>query len=93
MATAASQFEEFQDSIEIKAPRIPVMSNVTADIHQPGSIKANMARQMTHPVRWVDTVLRMKREPSPSFLELGPGTVLTGLNRRIEMETAHATGH
>lgn len=93
LADAAREFETFLESIEIGVPRIPVLSNVTADFHQAGAIKALLARQITHPVRWVESVLRMKQEPVPSFLELGPGTVLTGLNRRIEMETAQASGH
>lgn len=93
MAEAANRFERFLESVEIGIPRLPVISNVTGSFHAPQTIKTMLSRQITHPVRWVESVSTLKREPEPTFTELGPGTVLTGLNRRIDMETARATGH
>jgi len=93
MAEASRQFGEFLESVAIGVPRIPVVSNVTGSFHEPRSIKTMLSRQITEPVRWVDAVSTMKREPEPRFTELGPGNVLMGLNRRIEMEAARASGH
>lgn len=93
MSDAARQFSHFLESVTIGIPRIPVVSNVTGSFHEPQTIKAMLSRQITHPVRWLDAVLTMKREPTPMFAELGPGNVLLGLNRRIEMETAMASGY
>jgi malonyl CoA-acyl carrier protein transacylase len=93
MADASRRFSDFLDYVDIEAPRIPVVSNVTAAFHEPLAIKTMLSRQITHPVRWVDAVSMMNREPAPTFTELGPGNVLMGLNRRIEMEAARASGH
>jgi [acyl-carrier-protein] S-malonyltransferase len=43
-----------------------------------------LVRQVTAPVQWVDCVRRMAREGATTFVEVGPGRVLTGLLRRIE---------
>lgn len=93
MSEAARQFGHFLESVPIGVPRIPVVSNVTGSFHEPLSIRAMLSRQITHPVRWLDAVLTMKRKPAPVFSELGPGNVLLGLNRRIEMETVSASGY
>jgi [acyl-carrier-protein] S-malonyltransferase len=61
-----------------------VFFNVTADSESdPDTIKTLMARQITHPVRWYDTVLRMQTDAVGCFVEIGPGRVLTGLLRKI----------
>ena len=93
MAEASRQFGEFLTSAEVGIPRIPVISNVTGSFHEPQAVKTMLSRQITHPVRWLDAVSTMRREPAPTFTELGPGNVLIGLNRRIEMEAARASGH
>ena len=93
MSEASRQFGLFLESVDIGLPRIPVMSNVTASFHDPLAMKTMLSRQISHPVRWLDAVLLLKRQPLPTFTELGPGNVLTGLNRRIEMESARASGH
>jgi malonyl CoA-acyl carrier protein transacylase len=92
MSEAAREFGEFLDSIDIAVPRIPVMSNVTGAVHEPSEIKALLVRQITHPVRWVDSVQSLLRKPEPEFVELGPGKVLGGLLRRIKTENARASG-
>jgi malonyl CoA-acyl carrier protein transacylase len=76
----------FLEPIEFAQPRIPVLSNVTARVHDPSQIKRMLAQQITQPVRWAETVQWLLQQPDPEFLELGPGNVLTGLVRRIKME-------
>jgi trans-AT polyketide synthase/acyltransferase/oxidoreductase domain-containing protein len=46
-----------------------------------------LARQITQPVRWTESVQWLLQQPDAEFLELGPGSVLAGLIRRIKMET------
>jgi [acyl-carrier-protein] S-malonyltransferase len=69
--------------VSFRAPRLPVLHNVTADTCQdPDEIRDLMARQLCNPVRWYDTVLRMAALQVDLFVELGPGKVLTGLVKK-----------
>ena len=66
------------------APSCPVYQNVTAIPEtDPGRIKENLLKQLTSPVRWTASVKNMLSDGATSFLELGPGTVLQGLVKRI----------
>jgi len=63
----------------------PVVANVTADTYPQGEGVAEiLIRQIVSPVRWEECVRRMRAMGVTSFLEVGPGKVLTGLLRRIE---------
>ena len=79
--------EELARAIEatpFKAPRCPVYQNVTAaPTMDPAVIKDNCLRQLTSPVRWTQTILNMLADGATEFVELGPGTVLQGLVKRI----------
>ncbi len=86
MADAEREFAGFLDEFELRAPRIPVLSNVTARPHEPSQIRTMLARQITQPVRWSESVQWLLQQPDPEFLELGPGNVLTGLIRQIKRE-------
>ncbi|MBV9490715.1 MAG: ACP S-malonyltransferase [Verrucomicrobia bacterium] len=92
MAEAERAFESFLESCEFAAPRIPIVANVTARPHEPGQIKKVLASQITRPVRWVESIQWLLQQPDPEFVELGPGNVLTGLIRRIRMETNTPAG-
>lgn len=71
------------DSAEFRTPRFPVYSNVTADaVRDVGEARDLLVRQLTEPVRWSGCVAGMARDGADRFLELGPGSVLTKLNRR-----------
>ncbi len=84
MAPAAAGFGAFLDEIELHPPAFPVVSNVTADQtgNDPAAIRRLLVRQLTAPVRWIECVARMRRLGVRRFAELGPGSVLAGLNRR-----------
>ena len=90
MEEAEHDFGEFLESFVFAEPRIPVISNVTARLHESSKIKQMLARQITQPVRWTESMQWLLQQPEPEFLELGPGNVLTGLIRRIKMETQPA---
>jgi len=86
MVDAERAFAALLRDVELAPPRIPVISNVTAAPHEPGAIKEKLAQQISHSVRWTETVRWLTRQPEPVYSELGPGNVLTGLVRRVQME-------
>ncbi len=79
--------EELARAIEatpFSAPRCPIYQNVSAlPTTDPAVIKENLLKQLTSPVRWTQTVRNMLEDGAGRFVELGPGTVLQGLVKRI----------
>lgn len=66
----------------------PVVHNVTAEpCTNPEAVSDLLSRQVTSPVRWVESILRMRREGITRFVEVGPGKVLSGLVRQIDRES------
>jgi [acyl-carrier-protein] S-malonyltransferase len=83
MAPAQEGLEAFLDHVEMRAPRFPVISNVTAGaVETAEDARALLVRQLTSPVRWSASVTTMLDRGVTEFVEFGPGNVLTGLNRR-----------
>lgn len=83
MAPAVGRFAQEIEATPMTAPAFPVVSNVTAEaVREPEQARALLARQLTSPVRWTECVAAMLRLGATRFAELGPGKVLTGLNRR-----------
>lgn len=83
MAPAVGSFAQEIEATPMTAPAFPVVSNVTAQaVREPEQARALLARQLTSPVRWTECVAAMLRLGATRFAELGPGKVLTGLNRR-----------
>jgi [acyl-carrier-protein] S-malonyltransferase len=67
--------------------RVPVISNVTAEpLTSAESIREELVAQVTAPVRWIASVQRMAAMGVDTFVEIGPGSVLTGLIKRIAPE-------
>ncbi len=72
------------DSVEIKRPAAKFIANKTADVMtDPAEIKEALVYQMTHGVRWRESVLKMHALGITDMTEVGPGNVLTGLCGRI----------
>ncbi len=72
------------EKTEVKTPSCPIYQNVTAKPEtDPARIKDNLLKQLTSPVKWTQTVENMLADGATSFKELGPGTVLQGLIKRI----------
>ena len=71
--------------IEIKPPRIPVISNVDAMPHtDPGEIRDILVKQVLHQVKWEDSMRRFIADGFDKFYEIGPGRVLASLLRRVQ---------
>lgn len=84
MAPAAEKFERDLRDVSLANPDFPVLSNVDAlPCTDPSLIVANLKKQITSSVRWVETVERMAADGVGEFLEIGPGNVLKGLVRKI----------
>jgi [acyl-carrier-protein] S-malonyltransferase len=83
MEPAQTELDAHLAEVSFAKPAFPVVSNVTArPVQDPSEARELLVRQLTSPVRWSDSVTAMVEAGVDRFLELGPGTVLTGLNRR-----------
>lgn len=83
-APAADAMRAALSTIEIKTPNAKFISNKTADVMMnPDDIKNELIYQMTHGVRWRESVLKMHELGIDEMIEIGPGNVLTGLAGRI----------
>jgi [acyl-carrier-protein] S-malonyltransferase len=81
---AELEFKETLSKTDFQAPQKTVIFNVTAaDAQDPSEIREIMSRQLCSPVRWYDSMLRMKAAGMEVFVEVGPGKVLSGLLRKI----------
>lgn len=85
MRPAAERLAAVLAELELSAPRIPVLSNVTGRPHgEPADIRRRLVEQVTEPVRWVDCVRWALAAGVDRYLEVGPGRVLAGLLKRID---------
>ena len=81
---AEQDFADFLGTIAFQPPRAEVLFNVTAAPAQaPQTIRQIMARQLCSPVKWFDIVRRLMADEVTTFVEVGPGKVLTGLLKKI----------
>lgn len=88
MKPADEQLAEVLTRVEVKAPRIPVYSNVDASPHDdPEAIRQILVTQVLKGVRWDESMRRMIADGFDTFYEIGPGRVLTGLLKRIDRKT------
>jgi len=84
MAPAAAAVGRFLDGIAVREPRLPVVTSVEARlVRDPVDVAALLVGQVTAPVRWEDTMNALRAFEPTVAVELGPGTVLTGLARRV----------
>lgn len=87
MAPAAKVMEGALASSNLKAPAVPLIANVTADVvTDAAQIKSLLVQQVTGMVRWVDSVERMKALGVTRIIEIGHGNILNGLIKRIAPE-------
>ncbi|HEV2131882.1 MAG TPA: ACP S-malonyltransferase, partial [Longimicrobiaceae bacterium] len=84
MQVAERGLAEQLSAVELREPAFAVVSNVTAaPVREPEEARRLLVEQLTSPVRWVASVQTMVDAGITRFLELGPGSVLSGLLRRI----------
>jgi [acyl-carrier-protein] S-malonyltransferase len=87
MEPARIELEKAIDSTNFNKPICPVYQNVTAlAVSDPSQIKNNLKLQLTAPVRWTQTVKNMLAGGATSFTEVGPGTVLQGLIKKVDRQ-------
>ena len=85
MAPAAREFAERVAGTPLQTPHTPVIGNVSAAaLTTADAIRAELVAQLTSPVRWTESIRRMIADGANRFVELGPGTVLAGLVKRID---------
>lgn len=83
-APAADEMRAALESVDMRAPVVPLISNKTCTpITDVDEIKDALVYQMTHGVRWRESVLNMADIGITEMIEVGPGAVLTGLCSRI----------
>ena len=84
MQPAVDELADALNSVEMKAPRIPVVSNVDAQPHtDPGEMRQLLTQQVVSPVHWADSIGQMLETGVEEFYEVGAGQVLRGLMKRI----------
>jgi len=89
MMPAQQKLEKDLKKIEFAAPRFPLVTNVDADTIETGDeARDALIRQVSMPVRWEESIRLLIDEGVNTFVEVGPGRVLTGLLRQIERSVA-----
>lgn len=84
MEPARAELARAIETTEFHAPLCPIYQNVSARAESdPHIIRMNLLAQLTSPVRWTQSVRAMLDDGATDFTEIGPGTVLTGLVKRI----------
>jgi len=83
MASAQPKLAAELATAKFSAPRVPVISNVTAQAHG-SDISARLVEQVTSSVRWEESMRALLAQGFTRFIELGPGTALSGFMKRID---------
>ena len=85
MSPARENLAEMINSLEISDTVYPVFTNVDAKpVTKAIDIKSSLIQQLENPVLWAKSILEMKSKGINHFIEVGPGKVLQGLNKRID---------
>jgi len=87
MQPAVEGMIKYLDATSFESPSIPIIGNTTAEpMTTAEAIKTELRNQLNNPVQWQRTIEYMVNESVSTFIEIGPGKVLTGLIRRINKE-------
>ena len=88
MEEAGKEFASFVSGLELNNASIPVITNVDAEAAvEAEDFRAKMPKQIYSSVHWTQTIQKMAAEGVDTFIEIGPGKVLAGLNKKIAPET------
>ncbi len=92
MQPAQDRLAPLLRALTVADPRVPVVVNVDAEPVRDGraAIEA-LVRQVSSPVRWEEVMQRLASEGVRKYVEVGPGTILTGLGRKILRDAAFVT--
>ncbi len=89
MENAGNEFAEFISDFELNNAKLPVITNVDAQATvNADDFRAKMPKQIYSSVHWTQTIQKMVEEGVDTFIEIGPGKVLAGLNKKIASEAA-----
>jgi [acyl-carrier-protein] S-malonyltransferase len=73
------------DATQVEDPQVPLVNNVGAElVTSAAAVREGLKQQVTAPVRWEESVRRLRAEGVEQFVEVGPGKVLSGLVRQID---------
>jgi len=87
MKPAASRLGVYLEKVNLVSPKIAVINNVDVNVESdPARIKDALVRQAASPVRWVETIRKMRELGVTRVVECGPGKVLAGMTKRIDGE-------
>ena len=87
MANAGKEFEAFVSELALDDAKIPVVTNVDAQLTvDKDDFKVKMPKQIYSSVHWTQTIQKMATDGVEIFVEIGPGKVLAGLNKKIVPE-------
>lgn len=89
MENAGKEFENFVSDLELSNALIPVITNVDAQASTESSdFRTKMPKQIYSSVHWTQTIQKMAADGVEIFIEIGPGKVLAGLNKKIAPEAS-----
>lgn len=89
MENAGKEFESFVSDLELNNALIPVITNVDAQASTESSdFRTKMPKQIYSSVHWTQTIQKMAADGVEIFIEIGPGKVLAGLNKKIAPEAS-----
>ena len=92
MAEAAAEFRRILEATPFQSPSVPVVANATAGpLTDPDEIREAVAKQLTSPINWTDSMRWLIGEGVTRFVEVGPKDVLTGLMKRIDRSVERLT--
>ncbi len=87
MENAGNEFASFVSELELNDAKMPVITNVdAAETLKADDFKSKMPKQISSSVYWTQTIQKMVEEGVDTFVEIGPGKVLAGLNKKIAPE-------
>lgn len=88
MENAGNEFASFVSELELNDAKMPVITNVdAAETLKADDFKSKMPKQISSSVHWTQTIQKIVEEGVDTFVEIGPGKVLAGLNKKIAPET------
>ena len=92
MAEAAAEFRSILEATPFQSPAVPIVANATAEpLTDPDEIREAVAKQLTSPINWTDSMRWLIGEGVTRFIEVGPKDVLTGLMKRIDRSVERLT--
>lgn len=85
MKPAAEELKEVLDELPIRNAQIPIIANSTADAEKTAAeIRSHLIEQLYSPVRWVESIEKLGKLGVDTYVEVGPGKVLSGLIKKIQ---------